>query len=185
MLQESTLSTPAISVDFLTPPPVDIPTIVQECVTATGGDLPAAARLLEERAKQNPALLRALTAAYLPKACWAAMRQYAMSERCEIWRAPNAVNPDREHARVRQLARANAVSLFDFRLPISGCPKLGDATREMVEEACAFYQVRAVDMLGKAAFLRAVAGLMKGKKTVRAQLKLEDIQRCHDAAICE
>lgn len=183
MFDQENREEPRYPRDFTAGPPVDVHASVLAAVETAKGDLPQAARLLEAAALKDAELLNAITKRYLSKACWELLRGYASNTRCEIWRAPNIPTPDREKDRVQHLARANAATLYDFRLPIEGLPRLGDATKGEVQQAATFYLRQAVDMAGKGRFLVAVVGLMKGTKPVRLQLKLTDLERCHAAVL--
>lgn len=97
---------------------------------------------------------------------------FKRERRAYIWSRPSA--PD---DRVKALTRANAVSLYDMRLP-SG-KRLGDAVRADLVEAAAFYADLAKRNDDKAKFLAAVAQKMKGARPVSAvwtAAELEDIR---------
>lgn len=99
---------------------------------------------------------------------------FKRERRAYIWNRPSA--PD---SRVEALTRANAVSLFDMRLP-SG-KRLGDAVKSDLVEAAAFYADLAKRNDDKAKFLAAVAQKMKGARTVSSVWSAAELEEIRNA----
>lgn len=100
--------------------------------------------------------------------------QNKIIRRAYIWSRPAA--PDN---RVAALSRANAVSLYDMRLP-SG-KRLGDATRDDVAAASADYASRAQWNADKARFFNAVARRMGNTGTVSSALTAAQLEEIKNA----
>jgi hypothetical protein len=144
----------------------------------SAGNPQNAAVLMQEGAKKNPALYKALTEPYLADACWQAVRAAAHTERKKVWTGsepkppanPNAVGSKFGAAaqaqvdRVVSLARGNVATLLDFPLPIQGLPRLGEATLAMLKQAADFYKKSAADMSTKAKWLKLIISAMPDDK---------------------
>lgn len=129
---------------------------------------------LVQMMQRDPDLYREIVAPFERDAAALAVQRSKIDTRSYIWTRPSA--PDN---RVAALARTNAVTLLDMRLP-SGV-RLGDATRDMVAEAATYYREAEAQMRGKAAFFEAVLGRVKGRKCVSECLSAEELQELRDA----
>ena len=134
-----------------------------------------AATALLSMAKGDNELMSDLMEPHLDRIVREAVGEYKRDVRGYIWTRP--VAPDN---RVAALARANALSLFDLRLP-SGL-RLGDATAKDVAEARDYYASEASKMAAKAGFFGALVEVMKGGKTVQEQFDATDLEKLRYAA---
>ena len=131
-------------------------------------DVHEATNKLERWAKSNRDLYEYLTAPYLSRACYDAVRSCCRHDRKALYTAPNYTkggNGDRVHQ--------HAHSLLDFPLP--GGKRLRDATRADLEAAANFYRQQAKDMANKADWLEAIAAKV-GKKKVGSVLSAEALR---------
>lgn len=147
------------------------------------GDSRNAAILMEQGARKNPALYKALTEPYLTDACWEAVRLQAHTHRKRIWNAPAESKPAgkemvgtkfgassgtdaaEQKSRVVALARGNAATLLNFPLPIQGLPRLGEADLGMLKQAAEFYRKSANDQGAKAKWLSLIIKAMPDAET--------------------
>lgn len=146
--------------------------IVEAWANAT--DNATAAENLRRMMAADPDLYREIVAPFEAQAAMSAVSVHKRQVRSRIFNRPSA--PD---DRVHQLARTNAVTLLDVRLP-QGL-RLGDATKEDLTRAIGEYEAQAGYLQKRAAFLRAVAGKMKGNKPVSAVWSAADLERIRDA----
>jgi len=130
---------------------------------------------LVQMMRDDPQLYREIVAPFERDAASLAVQRAKISDRSYIWTRPTA--PD---DRVSALARTNAVTLLDMRLP-SGI-RLGDATADMVREAAEYYREAEAQMRGKAVFFEAVCKRIKGRKRVSECLSAVDLERLRVAA---
>jgi hypothetical protein len=100
--------------------------------------------------------------------------QHKRAARNYIWSRPS--QPDN---RVAALARSNAVTLLDMRLP-SG-KRLGEATRAEVMEAAAEYRAAKEYHASKERFFNAVADKVADGKRVADVLTAADLEAMKDA----
>lgn len=100
--------------------------------------------------------------------------EHKRERRHYIWSRPS--QPDN---RVAALARSNAVTLLDMRLP-SG-KRLGDATRDEVMEAAASYRAAKEYHASKEAFFAAVADKVKAGKRVADVLTAAELEAIRNA----
>ena len=158
---------------------------VRRAVTSARGNLPDAARLLEMWVREDRDLFDLICSPFVPRACWDLLRAYVQQERKGIWAGespqPDSHDPTQRGSRIHYLARSNFESLFDFRLPIGGMPKLGESTYQQVQEAIAFYHGHAEDMKRKGDWLALVLHALspRSKKPVKDQVSLVQLQRLH------
>ena len=153
--------------------------IVDTVIEEAKGDLVRASVLLERWARADAEIFALICGPHIQKACWEVIRQYGHREREYLWVPPRADFQSQKGGRVKYLAAAHLDSLFDFRLPIRGLPKLGDCTREQVVEAVDFYMKHATDMRKKGEFLTLVLNALANhsKKPVREQLTNAQLQK--------
>lgn len=133
--------------------------LARRAMAQAGEDVGEATRILEQWARQNTRIWKAVTEDFLAQGCYAVVRGVCRQERRAIWHSPG-YDPGGSGARVRGHAR----SILD--LPLPGGKRLRDATREDLQEASGFYARQARQMAVMAEFLEAVAGKVKGRKTV-------------------
>lgn len=118
-----------------------------------------AADALRAMMADDPQLYREIVAPFEAQAAMLAVQRQKIARRHHIWTRPAAVDD-----RVALLARTNAVTLLDMRLP-SG-KRLGDAVVDDIREAEAVYSAQAKFAGDKVRFFAAVAQKMTGRKTV-------------------
>jgi hypothetical protein len=133
----------------------------------------AAQRLLDMM-QADPDLYREVVAPFERDAASLAVQRQKIAQRSYIWTRPTG--PDN---RVAALARTNAVSLLDMRLP-SGV-RLGDATAAEVAEAAQWYRDAETQMRGKAVFFEAIASRVKGRKRVGECLSAAELEHIKNA----
>lgn len=124
--------------------------------------------------RADPELWREVLEPFERQAASLAVQRRKIQQRNYLFNRPSA--PD---DRVKMLARTNAVTLLDSRLP-SG-KRLGDATREDVAQAAEFYAGRATIMAGRATFYRTVGEKLRGKKTVAQVWTAAQLEEIRDA----
>jgi hypothetical protein len=145
------------------------------------GDARRATDILMDEARRDTELYTELMEPWLSQAAYAAIRQLCQRERKAIWTAPNYDRAG-SGARVVDLAKGNAESLLNFRLPIDGLPRLGDATREEVAMAAEYYGSRAKDMGAKARWLTLICQSITGRKKVKSVLSDARLRELQDEA---
>lgn len=158
---------------------------VATAIAESNGDFPLAAKILEDMAKKDRELFRQICEPSLPAACWELMRQRGMHERKLLWSTSNFDPKGIRGNRVEYLARANFESLFDFPLPIKGLPKLGDCTKEQIEEARDFYLERSRDFSQKGKFLDMIARVLKPGVSVSKQVTVDRLEKFYREANAE
>lgn len=124
--------------------------------------------------QDDPEVLALATEPHLPGIAAQLTARHKIARRAYLWSRPSA--PD---ARVSAMARINAVSLLDMRLP-SG-KRLGDATGAEVAEAADYYAEAARRHNDKARFFRAVVSRVGAKKTVGDVLTDAELEEIKDA----
>ena len=154
---------------------------IQAAVEEAKSDLATAASILEGKTRQNRALYDEIMEPHIGPACWRLIQQYARAERQVIWQSSNT-DKGMNGQRVKYLAATNAQSLLEMTLPIRGLPRLGDCSKDQIQQAMAYYRDHANDMSHKAKFLELVHALIKPDSIVRKQLKLTQLQKCYDTA---
>jgi len=133
-----------------------------------------AAERLAEMMRADMELYREILAPFERDAAAMAVQRQKVATRSYIWTRPTAAD-----SRVEALARTNAVSLLDMRLP-SGV-RLGDATAADVQDAAGWYRDAEAQMRGKAMFFEAVAQKIKRGKRVADCLSAQELQKLRDA----
>lgn len=141
---------------------------VQQALDEAGSVMDAAERL-EQWAHKDRALYDFLTAPWLARAAYDAVRKVSQDTRKGIWTAPN-YEPSAGGDRVR----AHARTLLDFPLP-DGTP-LREATRAKLVQAVSFYREQSEDMAHKARWLDRVAQ-RTGRKKVGNALTLSELEQ--------
>lgn len=154
---------------------INLPALAARAFEATAKDAPAAAKLLEQWARADATLARAILDPHLPSACWHLIVQQCRYARRVIWEAPR-YSASGKGERVAHLATENARALLDMTLPLTGEPLLRNATREQVEEAAIYYEKRAANMQEKCTWLRLIAkrakdGIAIGEQFTEAALR--------------
>lgn len=157
---------------------------IQQAIGEASNDAPAAAQLLEKWVRKDRRLFNELMMPYLSGACWDAIRRYCRREKRSLWTAPR-YHMSGKGERVIHLAENNARSLFDFRLPLPGLPRLGDSNKEQVQSAEEFYQSQAKDMHAKAYWLHLIVEKMSANTTVRQQLSEELLLKLQQKALAQ
>lgn len=153
--------------------PINVSVFVQSCFEQAKGNAEQAYDLLIGAARKDRELFIAITEPVLPGACWNLIRRHCHQERRQITRVFSQERSGPE--RIQRLAEANLSHLFNMALPIPGCPKLGDATKEQVVESANFYLKQAEDMCKKGEWLNKIASMMRKEGTVRKQLTEEQV----------
>lgn len=153
----------------------------QRALKVARGDARRATELLMDEARRDVDLYTALTEPWLSQAAYAAIRRLCQVERRSIWTAPG-YNKGGSGDRVVELAKGNAESLLDFRLPLAGLPRLGDATRTEIGEAESYYRTRARDMGAKARWLQLIAQSLGPRQKVRNALNDTRLRELQDEA---
>lgn len=146
---------------------------IREAWSAAQSNEEATERLLAIM-RQDPAVYSLAMAPHEHNVAASLVSRQKIERRHYIWTRPAA--PDN---RVSALSRVNAVSLLDMRLP-SG-KRLGDATRDEVEDAAQDYTARAKFNSDKAGFFTAVARKMKPKQTVAAAWTAAELEEIRNA----
>lgn len=146
-----------------------------------GGDTREATRMLEEAVRQSRKLRDLLTEPLISGACYDAIRGQVRAGRRQTWNAPSAAAPAAvakaadTSSRVIHLATG---TLLMFPLP--GGKRLGEATRDEIGTAAAFYENQAGDMAHKARWLRLVSQHIQGEAKVSDVLtdqRLRELQQ--------
>jgi hypothetical protein len=137
---------------------------VQEVLTAAENDVVKATALLQARVMEDRDLYREIMDPLVRTACYDLLRRLQKSERRIIWQSDFS-KPEDHRSRVIALAGGTLSSLLNFPLP-SGL-RLGDATRQDVLSAAAFYAKQANDMAVKSCWLELVAKRVKEGTIVR------------------
>jgi len=135
-----------------------------------------AAENLLSMMRSDPNVYRQIMEPHEKTAASQAVNGYKQRQRHRLWTRPSA--PD---ARVDALARGNAGSLFEMRLP-SG-KRLGDALRDEVEDAAQTYHDLAEWNAAKARFFKAIAEKMppRAKKRVADVLTAAELEELKNA----
>lgn len=136
------------------------------------GDVLKATEYLEQTARKDVGVWKALTEGLLRNACYDACRGICRSERRIIWNSPN-YSAGGNGERVKQ----HAETLMDWPLP--GGMKLRDATKKDLLEASTFYQKQASKMAAISGWLGAIANKVK-TKTVGETLTDEQLRKLRD-----
>lgn len=120
-------------------------------------------------------LWREVLAPFEKQAAALAVQRRKIQQRSYLFNRPSA--PD---TRVKMLARTNAETLLDSRLP-SG-KRLGDATKDDLAEAEQHYSDASVVMAARASFYHVVAAKLRGQSTVAqvwSAAELEEIKNAN------
>lgn len=158
-------------------PSQQIKRIAELVLRRYGDNLAKATDDLEKRVRANKALQLALTDHLVRSACYDILRAQVRTTRSVIWNAPN-YDKGGNGSRLRSVEEV-LPSLYDFVLPHASI-KLGDATREEVEEGAHWYELRVQDMGYKARFLRMVARKVPPGKRVREALTPEQLAKAQE-----
>jgi hypothetical protein len=143
-----------------TPKGPTVATVARDALDAAKGNALQATEIMVDRVQGNFALYRALMDPLLRESCYNAISAQIRAKRQKVYNTPQ---PSKAKARASVAALAAGNGLFDFPLP--GGLRLGDAMRDDVAAAAAFYQSQATDMGHKAAWLGLILhALPKGKK---------------------
>lgn len=145
---------------------------VKKALEATGGDFERAVTLLEKRVRANARLRSELLEPFITQACRDAVRQEVRLVRREVWTGTRSGTPPKPQvtpsprpaksdSRVVYLAKGN-LAMF----PLPGGKPLGEATREEVADAAAFYSRQSADMGAKARWLSLIAQSLPAGRTV-------------------
>ena len=133
--------------------------LAQRAMAQAGDDVGEAARILEQWARKNTRVWKAVTEDFLAQGCYSVVRGVCRQERRAIWHSPG-YDKGGAGSRVRNHAR----SILD--LPLPGGKRLRDATRDDLHQASEFYSRQARQMAVMEEFLASVAAKIKGRKTV-------------------
>lgn len=144
------------------------------------GDTREATRMLEEAVRQSRKLRDLLTEPLIGNACYDAVRGQVRADRRASWNAPAptaTVTPAKVDTSSRVVHLATGTLLM---FPLPGGKRLGEATREEIGTAAAFYEGQSNDMAHKARWLRLVGQHLKGEKKVSDVLtdaRLRELQQ--------
>lgn len=156
---------------------------LERAVERGKGDLGKAVQELMKYLQADEAVWKMIEKEAAELWCWEKVRAWARNTRMAAWLPPN-YDKGGKGERVIRLAEGNAESLLSgFRLPIRGLPELGNANKEMVQEAVRFYRSHSVDMLGKARWLDLIAQKLTGSKTVRDLFSDAELKRLQAKAL--
>lgn len=146
--------------------------LAQEAMQAANGDVLEATAILEQKARGDMDVWRALTDGLLKKACYDACRGICRTERRIIWNAPNydaGGNGER--------IKAHSSTLMDWPLP--GGMKLKDATKADLIAAAEFYAKQAANMQSISNWLNQIAKKVKNK-TVGDSMTDDQLRKLRD-----
>ena len=155
---------------------------VSQAFEQAKGEAIEASKILESWAKKDRSFADVILMPQLPSVCWQLVREYCQEERRLVWNYPtHSVSGNGD--RIKSLADETAKMFMEMYLPIPGLPKLGDATKEQIEEAAYFCQKQSIDMRQKADFFFMVHRSVKKGKPVRSQLTEQKLKDFHASAI--
>lgn len=142
-----------------------------DCMEKAGGDLPAAARALDDIVWSDRDLRDELVRPLTRDACYDILRKSRHEARRAVWsgvKSHDARAPLPANKRIEALARGTAASLMLFQL--QNGKQLGDATRAEVADAAGQYETQAMNLGFKARWLRLIAQSVPDGQTVAEAL---------------
>jgi hypothetical protein len=175
---QNTSASPGVATEPTEP---TIALVAREALDIAGGNALKATELMVERVESDGRLYRLLMDPLVRLACYNVVSQQIRSKRKAVYKTKQ---PSKKKAKASVAALA-AGNLLDFPLP--GGLRLGEATRNDVAAAQAFYASQASDMGHKARWLGMVLhALPKGKKVkdaiTPAKLEAFKVEAEHAAA---
>ena len=149
--------------------------LAQEAMEQVGGDVIAAAKILERKARADTDVWIAVTQTLIATACYDACRAVCRSERRQIWVQEN-YSKSGNGERVKSHGHK---TMLDWPLP--GGMKLRDAKKADLVQASGFYQKQARSMESIARWLDAIAAQV-GRKAVGSVFTDEELRALKNGA---
>jgi len=161
-------------------------TKAKEALKRTGGDWSRADKLLRRWMADDEEFYRAVMEPLIGQATWDLIRKVTSNDRALAWRVPARPDPGADDEGLPRLADANLRGLMGIPLPCAGRPLLGEATRQVVLEAAAFYATQAKGNAVRGRWLEMVAAAMPdARKRVRSVLTESKLRTLQAKAIRE